>query len=49
MIATSVYCPDDCRALEEKNPLPNEAGQRFFMTKNLDTIEHIIEGDGENP
>lgn len=30
--------------LEEKNPLPNEMGQRFFMTKNLDTIEHIIDG-----
>lgn len=44
MIASGVYCPDDCRALEEKNPLPDRAGQRFFMTKNLDTVEHIIEG-----
>ena len=44
MIFSSVYCPDDCRALEEKNPLPNGAGKRFFMTKNLDTIEHIIDG-----
>lgn len=44
MIASSVYCPDDCRAWEEKNPLPNKAGQKFFMTKNLDTIEHIIDG-----
>ncbi len=51
MISTGVYCPDDCRAWEEKNPLPNGAGQRFFMTKNLDTIEHIIggtAGGGEN-
>lgn len=47
MIASSVYCPDDCRALEEKNPLPDGAGQRFFMTKNLDTVEHIISGEGE--
>ncbi len=47
MIASGVYCPDDCRALEEKNPLPNGAGQRFFMTKNLDTVEHIISGEGE--
>lgn len=44
MIASGVYCPDDCRALEEKNPLPDKAGQRFFMTRNLDTVEHIIEG-----
>ena len=44
MITYSVYCPDECRAMEEKNPLPNKAGQRFFMTKNLDTVEHIIEG-----
>ncbi len=44
MISNSVMCPDDCRALEEKNPLPNGAGQRFFMTKNLDTVEHIIKG-----
>lgn len=47
MVASSVYCPDDCRALEEKNPLPNGEGQRFFMTKNLDTVEHIISGEGK--
>lgn len=47
MISCGVLCPDDCRAMEEKNPLPNEAGQRFFMTKNLDTVEHIISGEGE--
>ena len=46
MISCSVLCPDDCRAMEEKNPLPNGAGQQFFMTKNLDTVEHIISGEG---
>lgn len=46
MIFSGVYCPDDCRALEEKNPLPNGEGKRFFMTKNLDTVEHIISGEG---
>lgn len=44
MIFSGVLCPDECRAMEERNPLPNGAGKRFFMTKNLDTIEHIIEG-----
>ena len=47
MIGYGVYCPDDCRALEEKNPLPDGAGQRFFMTKNLDTVEHIIGMEGK--
>ena len=46
MISHGVFCPDDCRAMEEKNPLPNGAGQQFFMTKNLDTVEHIISGEG---
>lgn len=47
MIFSGVLCPDECRAMEEKNPLPNGMGKRFFMTKNLDTIEHIIEGIAE--
>lgn len=46
MIASGVYCPDDCRALEEKNPLPGGLGSRFYMTKNLDTVENIVSGEG---
>lgn len=46
MIGSSVYCPDDCRALEEKDPLPGGLGSRFYMTKNLDTVEHIVSGEG---
>lgn len=42
MVSTSVYCPDDCRAFEEQNPLPGGMGQQFFMTKNLDSLEHIL-------
>ena len=38
--------PDDCRALEEKDPLPGGLGSRFYMTKNLDTVEHIVSGEG---
>lgn len=52
LIFSGVACPDECRAMEERNPLPNGAGKRFFMTKNLAAIEHIIDGiseGGENP
>lgn len=44
MIMNSIYCPDDCRAFEEMNPLPGGVGKKFFMTKNLDTVEHIVKG-----
>ena len=44
MIFSGVLCPDECRAMEERNPLPNGAGKQFFMTKNLATVEQIIEG-----
>lgn len=44
MISFGVLCPDECRAMEEKNPLPNRAGERFFMTKNLAAIEDVAEG-----
>lgn len=47
MIMNSIYTPDDCRAFEEMNPLPNKLGQHFFMTKNLDTVEHIVSGEGK--
>ena len=47
MIFCGVYCPDECRAMEERNPLPNGLGQHFFMTKNLATVEQIIEGISE--
>ena len=45
MVSSAVYCPDDCRALEEKDPLPGGLGARFYMTKNLDTVEHIVSGE----
>ena len=37
--------PDECRAMEERNAIPGGAGQRFFITKNLDTIDHIVQGE----
>lgn len=45
MISFGIYSPDDCRALEEKNPWPNGLGSRFYMTKNLGTAEQIVEGE----
>lgn len=48
MVANSVMCPDECRALEERNAIPGGAGKRFFITKNLASIEAVLEGDGEN-
>lgn len=44
MIGIGTYCIDDCRATEDKDPLPNGWGQEFWMSKNYDTIKNIIEG-----
>jgi HK97 family phage portal protein len=45
MVQHSVMNPDECRALEERNPIPGGLGQRFYMTKNLGSLESIAEGD----
>ena len=45
MIASSVYNPDECRALEERDPIPDGLGERFFMTKNLGSLESIVKGE----
>lgn len=46
MIASSVYNPDECRALEERDPIPGGLGEKFFMTKNLGSLESIVKGEG---
>ena len=46
MIASSVYNPDECRALEERDPIPGGYGTKFFMTKNLGSLESIVKGEG---
>lgn len=48
MIANAVMCPDECRALEEHNPIPGGAGQRFLVTKNLGSLESVLKGDNAN-
>ena len=45
MIRNSVYNPDECRALEEKPPIPGGYGKRFLMTKNYASLEAVLEGD----
>lgn len=42
MVFSGLYCPDECRAMDEKNPIPGGLGKKFFMTKNLAPMEEII-------
>ena len=46
MIQYAIYNPDECRAKEEKNPIPGGLGKRFVMTKNLGSLESVLEGTG---
>lgn len=48
MVATSVYCPDECRALEELNPIPGGLGKKFLATKNLGSLESVLKGEKDN-
>ena len=45
LVFCGIMTPDDCRALEEMNPLPDGLGSHPLATKNLDTLAHIIEGE----
>ena len=44
MIHNKVYNPDECRAMEERDPIPGGLGKRFLVTKNLASLEDVIEG-----
>lgn len=44
MIQDSILCPDECRAMEDRNPIPNGLGKRFLATKNLGALESVLEG-----
>lgn len=48
MIQNAIYCPDDCRAKEEKDPIPGGLGKQFLATKNLGSLESILKGDKPN-
>lgn len=45
MIRNSVYNPDECRAMEERPPIPGGLGSRFMMTKNYASLEEVLGGD----
>ena len=45
MIQHAIYNPDECRAKEEKNPIPGGLGKQFVMTKNLGSLESVLKGD----
>ena len=43
-IQNSIMNPDECRAKEEKNPIPGGLGQHFLATKNLGSLESVLNG-----
>lgn len=45
MISYGVMNLDECRALEERNPIPGGLGQRFLVTKNLGSLESVLKGE----
>ena len=45
MIQYGIYNPDECRALEERDPIPNGLGKHFLVTKNLGSLEMVLHGD----
>lgn len=44
MIRNSIYNPDECRALEERPPIPGGLGQEFVMSKNMGSLRSIVQG-----
>lgn len=44
MVYTGLYNLDECRALEEKDPIPGGLGKNFFMTKNLASLDQVLKG-----
>lgn len=48
MIQSGLMNPDECRALEERNPIPSGLGKQFLVTKNLGSLESVLRGDAIN-
>ncbi len=45
MVQNSILSPDECRSLEERNPIPGGLGAQFLATKNLGSLESILKGE----
>lgn len=48
MIQHSILNPDECRAKEEKNPIPGGLGKEFLVTKNLGSLKSVLKGEKQN-
>lgn len=42
MIQFGIYNPDECRALEERDPIPGGLGKEFLITKNLGSLAQVL-------
>lgn len=47
MIRNSIYNPDECRALEDRAPIPGGMGKAFFISKNWAPLEDMLKGELE--
>lgn len=48
MIGLGIRNQDECRALEDASPLPDGAGQHYWMSKNFDKINNFGKGVKQN-
>ena len=44
MVYTGLYNLDECRALEERDPIPGGLGKNFFITQNLASLDRVLKG-----
>jgi len=45
MIQFGIRNPDECRALEELDPIPGGLGKEFLVTKNLGSLAQVLKGE----
>jgi len=46
-LQNSILCPDDVRAFEDMNPLPDGQGQTFWMPANIMPVERVLQEPAE--
>ena len=49
LVFCGIMTPDECRALEEMNPLPDGLGSHPLVTKNLASLEAVVNGTAGDP